>query len=62
MEKISLSQQLAEAQRELDLRRRLYPGWIRSGKLAQATADRQLATQQAIVDTLRPLAGQERLL
>ena len=40
---------VASAERELDLRRRLYPAWIVNGKLTQAKADHELACQEAIV-------------
>jgi len=38
-----------ELQRELAMREKLYPGWVRDGKLSQKTADhRILAINQAI--------------
>jgi hypothetical protein len=52
---IPLAEQIAEAQRELALRRRCYPGWVKAGKLTQEDASRQLATMAAIVDSLKTL-------
>lgn len=45
-----------EAKRELAMRRRKYPQWVESGFLDRATADRQLALQEAIVTKLAPPA------
>jgi hypothetical protein len=52
---ISLAEQIAEAQRELALRRRCYPGWVKAGKLTHEDAYRQLAAMAAIVDSLKTL-------
>jgi hypothetical protein len=49
---ISLAEQLAEAQRELALRRKCYPQWIKSGKLDAGDAYHQLQAMEAIVRTL----------
>ena len=52
---ITLEEQIAEAQRELALRRRCYPGWVKAGKLTHEDAYRQLAAMAAIVDSLKTL-------
>ena len=49
---ISLAEQLAEAQRELALRRKCYPQWIKSGKLDAGDAYHQLQAMEAFVRTL----------
>jgi hypothetical protein len=56
---ITLTEQIAEAQRELALRRRLYPGWVKSGKLDASTASYQLQAQEAITRTLERLAAEQ---
>jgi len=38
---ITLTEQIAEARRELALRRKLYPQWIKRGKLDMTTAHYQ---------------------
>ena len=41
-----------EARREVDLRKRVYPRMIASGKLKEGAAARQIAVMQAIADKL----------
>jgi hypothetical protein len=47
--------QLAEVEREVALRRRVYPRWVADGRMKQAAADRQIATMEAVAETLRRL-------
>jgi hypothetical protein len=49
---ITLAEQVAEAQRELALRRKCYPQWIKCGKLDEGEAKYQIRVMQAIVHTL----------
>jgi hypothetical protein len=57
---ITLAEQIAEAKRELALRKQCYPQWIKSGKLDAGTAHYQIETQHAIVRSLMRLAGDEQ--
>jgi hypothetical protein len=59
---ITLAEQIAEAQRELALRRSCYPAWVKSGKLDAGTAYYQLQAQEAIVRTLQRLEVEQRQL
>jgi len=43
---------IAEAQRELDMRRQFYWSRVRAGKMRQDEADRRIALMQAIVKRL----------
>ena len=52
---ITLGEQIAEAQRELTLRRQCYPQWIKSGRLDAGDAYHQLQAMEAIVRTLTRL-------
>lgn len=45
--------QLAECQRELGLRRRLYPRWVADGRMTQQQADRYIRLMEAIHETVR---------
>ena len=56
---ITLTEQLAEARRELALRRRLYPDFIKRGTLDMTTAHSQLQAMVAIVATLERLAAEQ---
>jgi hypothetical protein len=59
---ITLAEQIAEAQRELALRKQCYPQWIKSGKLDAGDAKYQIAVQEAIVRTLMQLDAEQRQL
>ena len=59
---ITLGAQIAEAQRELALRRKCYPGWVQSGKLDPGDATYQIAVQEEIVRTLMRLDAEQRQL
>ncbi|MFT6943448.1 MAG: hypothetical protein ACJAUW_000017 [Yoonia sp.] len=48
---------IAEAQRELDLRRQFYWSRVRTGKMRQAEADKRIALMQAIVKRLTVTAS-----
>jgi hypothetical protein len=59
---ISLAEQIAEAQRALACRRKCYPQWIESGKLAPGDAKYQLQVMEEIVRTLMRLDAEQRQL
>ena len=59
---MTLEEQIAEAQRELALRRTVYPQWIKSGKLDAGEAHYQLRAMEAIVTTLMRLDAEQRQL
>ena len=52
----TLDDQLAEATRELGLRKRVVPRWIQDGRIKAQTASERLERQAAIVATLRRLS------
>ena len=49
-------------QRELALRRRVYPRWIGKGHITEAKAKREIAIMQEIADDYEILMKKERLL
>jgi hypothetical protein len=59
---ISLAEQIAEAQRELALRKRYYPLWLKTGKLDPVEANRRLLLMEEIVRTLMRLDAEQRQL
>ena len=59
---IALAEQIAEAQRELALRRTCYPAWVQSGKLDAGDATYQLKVMEAIVRTLMRLDAEQQQL
>jgi hypothetical protein len=50
---ISLEQKLKCAERELALRRSVYPKRVRDGRMKQAHADHEIACMEAVVDDYR---------
>jgi hypothetical protein len=59
---ITLAEQIAKAQRELALRRKCYPQWVKSGKLDAGDTKYQLRVQEEIVRTLMRLDAEQRQL
>ena len=59
---ITLVEQIQEAQRELALRRKCYPHWIKAGRLHAGEAYHQLQAMAAIVSTLQRLEVEQRQL
>ena len=59
---ITLAEQIAEAQRELALREKCYPGWVKAGRLVHAEAYHRLAAMRAIVATLTRLEVEQQQL
>ena len=57
--KVTIERQLQAAERELALRRRVYPRWIEKKKMTQAKADDEIAAMEAITETLRGLMPAE---
>lgn len=49
---MTLDDQLAAARRELALRQRVYPGWVRGNRMSKEKADHEIAAMAAIVETL----------
>ena len=59
---ITLDEQIAEANRELALRRASYPGLVEAGRLSEEQARYQIRCMWAIVTTLRRLEVEQRQL
>lgn len=49
---ISWRDMIAELDREIDTRRRVYPRWISDGRISQEDADRRVAILKRIRDVL----------
>ena len=52
---VPLDAQIAAAERELAMRRRVYPRWIAAGKMKAEKAGAEYAAMAAIVETLKGL-------
>lgn len=54
----TIEEQIAEVEREIAMRRRVYPRLVEIKKTSQAKADRQLAVLEAVLATLQQLKAQ----
>lgn len=54
---VPLAEQIAEVERELEYRRRVYPRLVAAGKIGQDKADRHVAGMTAVLQTLQALRG-----
>lgn len=52
----TMSDQIACVRREIAMRRNVYPVWVKSGRLKEAEADRELERMQAVHDSLERLS------
>jgi hypothetical protein len=58
----TLAEQIACVERELTMRKRVYPRWTEANKMTQAKADAEIRAMMAVLETLRGLEQRERLL
>lgn len=57
---ITITDKLKCAERELAMRRNVYPKWVASGKMTKDKTDREIAVMAAIVDDYVKMALKER--
>jgi hypothetical protein len=53
---VPLIEQIHCVEREIALRERAYPRWVKNGRMSAIEADRELARMRAVLDTLLDLA------
>lgn len=58
----TFAEQKEAAERELRMRRSVYPRWVANKKMTQAKADRELVLMEDIVETLAQLTRGDLLL
>ena len=56
------AEKLEAVERELSLRRKVYPRRVADNRMTQAFADEQIALMEAVAADLREQAAKERLL
>lgn len=56
-ERFSVRELVDEAQREVFMRRRVYPNQVRAGRMSQQDADRRIDIMEAIITRLTRTAG-----
>ncbi len=50
--KVSMTEQIKCVKREISMRERVYPRFVKKGKMTQDEADREIAAMKAVLDTL----------
>lgn len=58
----TLAEQAACLERELGIRRRIYPKWVGAGRITQDVADREIARMEAALATINGLRASEPIL
>lgn len=59
---IDILQQIEAVDREIRMRRRVYPRWVGAGKMSQQKADHEIACMEAVAETLMRERDKGRLL
>lgn len=59
---IAPDEQVACVERELRMRRRVYPRWVEAGRMTQAKADAEIRTMEAVLATVTAERDRGRLL
>jgi hypothetical protein len=54
----SLAAQIACVRREIALREKVYPNWVRTGRMTKAEAEDQISTMRDVLVTLLALKGE----
>ena len=52
---ITIDDEIQELEREIVLRKRVYPRWVAAGRLTQGKADRQIAVLKSAAERLRAI-------
>jgi hypothetical protein len=59
---ITIEDQIKAVEREISMRRRVYPKWIISGRMSQEKAVKEVKAMEAVLETLKEVQKQSRLL
>ena len=57
---LGLDAQIHEVERELNMRRRLYPQWVSAKRMKDTTAKYQIEVMKAVLESLHRLKGLEK--
>lgn len=59
---ITIEDQIKAVEREIGMRRRVYPNWVASKRMSQEKADKEITAMEAVLETLKQVQKQTRLL
>lgn len=56
---MNINQQIKTVQREIAMRKRVYPRWVSQGKMTKAKAEHEIKAMEAVHQTLVDLASEK---
>lgn len=59
---ITIEDQIKAVEREIGMRRRVYPNWVASKRMSQEKADKEIKNMEAVLETLKEVQKQGQLL
>lgn len=59
---ITIEEQIKAVEREIGMRRRVYPNWVASKRMSQEKADKEIKNMEAVLETLKQVQKQGQLL
>lgn len=59
---ITIEDQIKAVEREISMRRRVYPNWVASKRMSQEKADKEIKNMEAVLETLKEVQKQGQLL
>lgn len=59
--RVTLANEVAEIERELKMRERVFPNWVKNGKMTQAQAEHRIACTVATLERLKLLLHNESI-
>ena len=54
---MNIADQIKCVEREIGMRERVYPNWVKSGKMKPETAERETGAMKAVLETLKSVAS-----
>lgn len=55
---ITIEDQIKAVEREIGMRRRVYPNWVASKRMSQEKADKEIKNMEAVLETLKEVQKQ----
>lgn len=55
---ITIEDQIKTVEREIGMRRRVYPNWVASKRMSQEKADKEIKNMEAVLETLKEVQKQ----
>lgn len=59
---ITIEDQIKAVEREISMRRRVYPNWVASKRMSQEKANKEIKNMEAVLETLKEVQKQGQLL